>query len=74
MSDALEMWTIYERPADYPGHFVARKSFVNEHGAFATSDALFAQTLESLRAKLPPHLFCIPRQPGDEPSIVEVWL
>src|SRR5689334_21869350 len=57
----LEMWTVYERPADYPGYFVARKFVVNKDGAFVTSDALFAQTLEALRAKLPPHLFCMPR-------------
>jgi hypothetical protein len=69
----LTMWTVYDHPADYPGHFVARKWIVDAAGARPSMEAVFAPTLEQVRAKLPPDLFCSPRQPGDEPQIVESW-
>lgn len=69
----LPIWTIYERPADYPDLFVARL-FI---GGKPSAKALFGRTLDEVRAVLThtyPGLFCIPRDPRDEPQIVETWL
>jgi hypothetical protein len=73
MSELLAIWVVYKRPADYPGHFVARKWLVTPEGLTATMEAVFAPTLGQVRAKLPPDLYCSPRQPGDEPQIIESW-
>ena len=68
--DTLQTWTVYDHPADYPGLFVARL-FIDGR---VTSTALFASSLEEIRAKLPRGLYPLPRSPADSPSIVETWL
>lgn len=71
----LSVWTIYDHPRDYPDGFVARRHEVRPGGTtVATLDAVFAATLEGVRAKLPPHLHYIARSPEDEAHIVESWL
>lgn len=72
-SDPLSMWTVYEKPSDYPGHFVARR-WLSGATVVATSDVLLAGDLALLRAMLPQGLHCLPAQPGDDPAIVETWL
>ncbi|OYW56836.1 MAG: hypothetical protein B7Y80_01765 [Hyphomicrobium sp. 32-62-53] len=69
---ALPMWTLYERPLDYPGHYVARM-FVTIPSPVATQFAIVADTLEELRQALPAGLLRLDRQPADEPQIVETW-
>jgi len=71
----LTLWTIYHNPSDYPGKYVARR-FVVERGLGlkAAREVLIADTLEAIRARLPPGLYCLGRQPGDEPQIVETWI
>jgi hypothetical protein len=39
-----------------------------------TGLVLRSASLETLRAMLPPGLRCLPREPGDEESIVETWI
>lgn len=73
MSNVLSMWTVYDHPSDHPAHWVARRWEVAKE-AKPTQDLLLADTLEALRAQLPPGLYRLPRQPGDEPAIAEVWL
>jgi len=72
---ALVLYTVYGSPRDYPGEFVVRRSVV-AGGAVKIDPELFARapTLDAVRALLPPHLYPLPRQPGDDPVIVEVWL
>lgn len=76
MSAVLSMWTVYERPSDYPELYVARRWDIVRHAREPvwTDDVRTAPTLEGLRALLPPGLHCMPRQHGDEPQVVEVWL
>jgi hypothetical protein len=74
MDDELVMWTVYDHPPDFPGHFVARKFVMRVGVPFATMDALFALDLPSLRAKLPPGLYCLDRQQFDLAFIVETWM
>jgi hypothetical protein len=68
--DELCLWTIYRHPPDYPDHYVARKFILDG----PTSFALFASTLDAIRAKLPPGLYPIPRAPSDPEFIVETWM
>ena len=70
----MEQWTVYERPLDYPDGYVARRWVIGSGGAVPTNDMFVADTLDELRALLPPGLFCLLRQPGDDPKIVEVWI
>jgi len=66
----LAIWTVYERPADFPEQFVARK-WLNER---PTSDIVQANSLAEVRSLIPAGLFRIPRSFGDDHTIVESWL
>jgi hypothetical protein len=70
----LSLWVIYDHPRDFPDAFVARRHTVGADGQKATQDKHEAQTLDALRALLPPGLVSIGRMAGDDPCIVEVWL
>jgi ribosomal protein L37E len=70
----LEMWTVYDHPKDQPDSFVARKWCVDGQTMLGTSDMFVASTLGELRALLPPGLHRLPRNEGDDPTIVETWL
>jgi len=70
-SDTLGIWTVYARPRDYPAQFVARLFYLDQ----PSDQVLLADTLAEIREQLAAWgLMCLPRQPGDEPHIVEVWL
>ena len=73
MTDQLSMWTVYERPADHPQQYVARR-WIAIPKAELTSEFLVADDLESLRQKLPAGLVRMDRNPGDDPVIVETWI
>jgi hypothetical protein len=68
----LSIWTVYAHPRDYPDHFVARRFVLAT--ATPTSDVLIASTLDDLRAMLPPGFYRMPRMPGDDVNIIEVWI
>lgn len=68
--DPLEMWTVYDKPADAPTQFIARK-FI---GLIPTGEVVITETLTKLRAQKPRHLSTITRSEGDDPVIVETWL
>lgn len=72
----LFMWTIYERPLDYPRSFVARRWVVKPDGVVAAEDrVLVSDELEWLRDQMEDMgLYCIPRSESDEPQIVETWI
>lgn len=76
--DSLSIWTVYQKPLDYPGQFVARRwESLVENGApvsRATADVLVAPDLDGLRAQLPAGLVRLERQQGDDPVIVESWV
>jgi hypothetical protein len=74
MNEALQLWTIYDHPSDFPDCFVARLSLVSRGGIITTRETLTAPTLEALRSQLPPGLYRLNRDPYDDPVIVEVWL
>ncbi len=70
----LPMWTIYEKPRDYPNNFVVRKHIVRQGETFPTNTFMVTSTLKQARLCLPPGLFNLGRQPEDEPQIVETWV
>jgi len=73
MNRVLTMWTVYEHPSDWPDWYVARAWEIHSDGPRATGNMHMARTLYDLRKLLPYGLFCMPRQNGDDPCIVEVW-
>lgn len=72
----LPMWTIYDKPTDYPDEFVARMHVAGEvTGAVIGEGAVIrAKTLNEVREKLPPGLHCLGRESADEAQIVETWI
>lgn len=74
---ALTMWTVYERPKDYPCGFVARM-FEIKNGAARpkpTMKTMKSLDLGPIQEKLMnAGLTCIGREAADEPHIVETWL
>jgi hypothetical protein len=76
MKQLLHIWTVYERPSDFPDEFVARLYLVGDGGTNygATSTVLRAPDLDGIRAKLPRGLWRVERSPTDDPVIVESWL
>lgn len=74
MSDGLPMWVIYERPRDFPEHFVVRRWRVNGPVIFVDQMAQLAGDIEAARALVPPGLYRLPPYEEDDPVIREVWL
>lgn len=72
--NALELWTVYDRPADFPSSAVARHWLVGPDGAASSDGLLIAPSLDLLRAMLPAGMVVIPRDERDDPAIVETWL
>lgn len=71
----LEFWTIYERPSDHPDKFVVRRCEVKAPGLIVhDAHCTTHDTLEAARAAVPPGLYNLGRQPGDDPVIKETWL
>jgi hypothetical protein len=74
MTEKLVIWTVYDNPLDMPGFFVARAHIVEDGFSSPTAAMFIGLSLAEVRRQLPPGLFCMPRQDGDEPHIVESWL
>lgn len=74
----LEIWTIYDHPRDFPDHFVvrcwvARPMVVRAH----TGEVWLRPTLDEAREVIygnVPAPYRFPREPGDDPCIVESWI
>ena len=70
----LIMYAVYRQPADYPSSFVVRRWFLWSGRAVADQHPLaVTPTLELARAAIPDPLLHFPRQPADDPAIVETW-
>lgn len=71
---AVAFWSVSWRTADHGDRFIARPFLVLAQRTYACSQHLAADTLDALRAKLPPGLARLDRDAGDDPTIIEVWL
>jgi hypothetical protein len=73
--DTLTVWVIYYGASNHPrGVWVVRPQDVvggriRPHEVFHE-----CRTLIEARAKIPPGLYRMPRDPSDDPVIVESWL
>jgi hypothetical protein len=72
----MKLWTIYERPAEYPNLYVARESEVGgNEDAPRTKRMKFSSDLSALRKQMEQlGLTQHKREPEDQLYIVEVWL
>ena len=76
-SKGLYMYTVYRNPSDYPDKFVFRR-FKCECGKPLPdlSPLLVTDSYDNVLdfiEKIGP-LHCIPRQPEDDPVILETWI
>ena len=73
--DALTMWTIHDRPNDFPDFWVVKRCFIVRGYTDPVMDVVprLAVSLAEARSFVPWGLFCQPRQEGDDPFIVETW-
>ena len=70
----MNLWTIYDHPTDYPDTFVARRFVVGGGEEHATNDVITG-SLAGIRDSMEElGLYCIGREPGDHPNVVETWL
>jgi hypothetical protein len=73
-NDALTLWTVYERPKDFPESYVARMWEVTALGPQATQ-TLVEGDLEFVRAAMRAMgLVKLLRADGDDPVILETWM
>lgn len=73
----MAMWTIYDRPSDFPDSFVARKwEITAKKSPYPTSDFITADTLEEIRNQLMALGMSapLPRDSEDDDVIVETWV
>ena len=70
----MSQWVVYCRRREYPDKYVARRWGVRAGQITATYEVKLADTLEEIRRRIPPWLYCLRRFEDDDPCIVEVWL
>jgi hypothetical protein len=73
----LVMWTVFKRPNDCPGEYVARKFVITEEFYRSSNESISSRSLRDVRnvlRSLYPGLIQLKRPPDDEPYVVEVWL
>ena len=69
------MWTVYNHPEDMPCHYVARLHKVGRTWVRPTDATIATNTLDEMReALIVLGLACFPRDPSDDPAIIETWL
>lgn len=69
----LLMFTIYEKPKDHPNGFMVRAWRVESKDP-TPLEATRVDTLEEARQLIPAGMVKIPRDPSDDPVIVESWI
>jgi hypothetical protein len=72
---ALAIWTVYNRPDDYPGGYIARMSESHRSGEPIATALTLAGPLDGIRQVLAKaRLIRLDRKPDDAPQVVESWL
>ena len=66
----LNLWTIYDRPKDFPDSYVARR-FEYDTPTMDVIKGTLPRLRQSFRRC---GLTCLTRSPGDDTVIVETWL
>jgi len=77
-SKPLNLWTVYKNPKDYPGAYVARRFETDqptgECYAHVELNRVREWVIEQSLALNHCYTFCLTREPGDDPCILEVWM
>lgn len=71
----LSMWTVYNRPKDYPHGYIARRSEIGgrKPRPVMTADVVIGD-LKLIRESMTMcGLYCLTRDLSDDPVIVETW-
>jgi hypothetical protein len=72
---ALNFWTIYDHPKDYPHGICARRRELPAGGEPTPTDHMLIGELEFLRDVFrEAGLVCVCRGPNDDVKIVETWI
>lgn len=72
---ALTVWTVYDKPRDYPHDYVARCFVVSNGTSRPSANVIVGKSLSEVRAYLhQAGLVCLMRSEGDEAQIIETWL
>jgi hypothetical protein len=74
MQDSLKIITIYNKPLDYPNHFIAREYFVNPEKKVTGNVIAKEKTLSLVRKKIPRNMIRIIRSPEDDINVIETWI
>ena len=70
----MEIWSVYDHPADYPEGCAVRKILVEDDGLLPAEWQHF-HSLQDARAVLARRgLIRVPRAAEDDPALVETWL
>jgi hypothetical protein len=70
----LSIWTVYDKPDDYPTGFIARRYEVGAGTIYATPDTLVGD-LETIRAALASaSLTKLTKHAKDHANVVESWI
>jgi len=75
--EGLNIYTIFDKPLDFPEHFVCRKFVVDSTGAVIPEQNILykSKSLENIQFTLSNMgLFNIGREPLDDIKIVESWI
>jgi hypothetical protein len=71
----LSLWTVYDKPSDVPGRYVAQRFELRPLGKQPTLDVLIAEDLADMRKALEDAGFVkLDRHPNDEAEIIESWV
>jgi hypothetical protein len=72
---ALNVWTVYDHPSDYPYDYVARLFVVTHEGVRPTDSVLIESDIEEIRSRMISDGLCrLMRNEEDDPVIMETWL
>lgn len=67
------IWTIYDRPLDYPEHIVMRRWYVSGDKTRPGPCEIF-DTVQEARSRLPLGLTNLRRRAEDDKTIIESWV
>lgn len=68
-------FVVYEKPNDFPNHFVVRRFFLTDMGEMKANDnAMLYTTLEAARKDISRGKVCVPASLLDDAVIVETWI
>lgn len=72
---SIMVWTVYNKPSDYPDNVVARLWLFRDGGVVQPTHALIVgDTLDAVRRRIPSTFTRVERFDDDDPTIVEAWI